>query len=62
LPTLPIIQFLEAKKGVKLTYLKKWTQVYTRNDRTRRVLTAAIATALLIAATAAVGKISSGAW
>jgi len=43
-----------------VTNLKKFTQVYNPTEKTRRVLTAAIAAAVLVAATAAVGKIISG--
>jgi hypothetical protein len=43
-----------------VTNLKKFTQFYSPTEKTRRVLTAAIAAAVLVAATAAVGKIVSG--
>ena len=38
----------------------KFANNYVINDKTRRVLTAAVAAAVLVAATAAVGKIVSG--
>ena len=38
----------------------KFANIYTFNEKTRRVLTAAIAAAVLVAATAAVGKIMAG--
>ncbi|MBA3874968.1 MAG: hypothetical protein H0X30_38060 [Anaerolineae bacterium] len=40
--------------------VKKITQFYNPSEKTRRVLTAAIAAAVLVAATAAVGKVISG--
>lgn len=50
----------QIKRGVKLTNLTKFVQLYTPTPKTRRVLTAAIAAAILVAATAAVGKMVSG--
>jgi len=52
-----------AKYTVKVAKMKnvaKFANIYTFNEKTRRVLTAAIAAAVLVAATAAVGKIMAG--
>ena len=49
--------------GVKLTKMKniaKFANSSAINDKTRRVLTAAIAAAVLVAATAAIGRIVTG--
>jgi hypothetical protein len=43
-----------------MTTLQKLSHIYTNNDKARRVLTAAIAAAVLVAATAAVGRILTG--
>lgn len=43
-----------------MTTLQKISHIYTNNQKARRVLTAAIAAAVLVAATAAVGRILTG--
>jgi hypothetical protein len=40
--------------------MKNFVNIYTPNDKIRRVLTAAIAAVILVAATAAVGRIVTG--
>jgi hypothetical protein len=45
---------------VKVAKVKKIVNIYNPSDRARRVLTAAIAAAVLVAATAAIGKLVSG--
>lgn len=47
-------------KGVPMTMMTRWMQSVSPTPKARRVLTAAIAAAILVAATAAVGKLTSG--
>ena len=53
-------QFETDGARTRLAKVKKLANVYNPNEKTRRVLTAAIAAAVLVAATAAVGKMMSG--
>jgi hypothetical protein len=55
-----LLATLRGAKLLNLTNLQKFTHIYVPGEKARRVLTAAIAAAILVAATAAVGRIVTG--